>query len=617
MRGPRLVVTAVALMSLTAGAVAAAPASATTHAQISGSGSSWASSAVNQWIADLFVDGLQVVYTASGSAQGKLDFANKATDFAVTDVPYLGKDPVTGTVDSSEGRAYGDVPFVAGATTFPYHIRVAGKLVTNLRLSGETIAKIFTNRITNWDSPEITADNNGHALPSLPIIPVVHSEGSGASYEFTTYLADEHPHIWKAFAGNSKPTQYYPRQGNQIAENGSDGVMNYVSSSSADGAIGVDEYAYALAKNYPVANLENRAGYYVAPTEYGVAIALRNATIDETPTDPDYMRPDLNPVYDSTDRRAYPLSSYSSMLIPTSATDPRMTTAKRQTVAEFGYYGLCQGQAEVGPIGDAPLPLNLVKAGLIQIRRLHVADPAVDVASDTVGNCHNPTFVASKPGENYLGRIAPEPPACDRSGKGPCHSGATAAAASSMTIRASSDKIVAGGSVTIRGRLTSAKQPIGGAKVKFEQRILSQPWKTLRLMTTSLSGGLSATLPPIANAEYRFRFAGDAAHAKSTSAIKRVDVALDLKAKIHHSKVASGGRAVIVGEVFPKRPYTMRLQQFFRHHWHNFYVNHHETPTFRIILDTGQRGTFRYRIRVGPTRRNAATTSPVLKLTVH
>ena len=51
----------------------------------------------------------------------------------------------------------------------------------NLRLSGETLAKIFTNQITNWDDPEITRDNNGVPLPSLPIIPVVQSEGSGST----------------------------------------------------------------------------------------------------------------------------------------------------------------------------------------------------------------------------------------------------------------------------------------------------------------------------------------------------------------------------------------------------------------------------------------------------
>jgi phosphate transport system substrate-binding protein len=99
----------------------------------------------------------------------------------VTADGYQGFDPVTGVSDTSQGRPYAYLPIAAGGTSFPYQIRYDGQQVENLRLSGETLAKIFTNQITNWDDPEITKDNNGHALPSLPITPVVQSEGSGAT----------------------------------------------------------------------------------------------------------------------------------------------------------------------------------------------------------------------------------------------------------------------------------------------------------------------------------------------------------------------------------------------------------------------------------------------------
>jgi phosphate transport system substrate-binding protein len=65
------------------------PASAdVSHALIQGSGSSWAANAVNQWIADVQSSGLQVVYTDSGDAQGRRDFANRTSDFAVTSLGY-------------------------------------------------------------------------------------------------------------------------------------------------------------------------------------------------------------------------------------------------------------------------------------------------------------------------------------------------------------------------------------------------------------------------------------------------------------------------------------------------------------------------------------------------
>jgi phosphate ABC transporter phosphate-binding protein len=399
----------------------AAPAGAeASHTLIQGSGSSWSSNAVNQWIADVEPNGLQVVFTASGSAQGRKDFAYDTTDFAVSDIGYQGKDTVSGQDDTSQGRVFAYLPVVAGGTSFPYQIRVGGQLVRNLRLSGLTLAKIFTNKITDWSDPAITADNNGHALPSLPIIPVVHSEGSGSTAQFTRYLDKQYPALWRPYFGGPGLTEYYPRQGSQIAQNGSDGVINFVTSSSGNGSIGYDEYSYALNKDYPVAKVENAAGYFTAPTQYNVAVALTQAQINMDKSSPDYLLQNLDKVYTYDDQRTYPLSSYSYMIIPTGATDSRMTTAKRQTLADFLYYSVCQGQAEMGPIGYSPLPVNLVQASFDQVAKLKQADAKVDLTNRDVSTCDNPTFVAGQPSRNYLAEIAPQPPACDKAGAGPC-----------------------------------------------------------------------------------------------------------------------------------------------------------------------------------------------------
>ena len=391
---------------------------ANSHALIQGSGSSWSSNAVNQWIADVQSSGLQVVFSATGSAQGRKDFANKTTDYAVSDIGYLGHDPVTGETDTSQGRAYSYLPIVAGGTAFPYQVRVGGQLVKNLRLSGQTLARIFTNKITNWNDPRITADNNGRKLPSLPIIPVVHSEGSGSSAQFTKFLDTQYASTWRPFLGQAGSTEYFPRKGQAIAQNGSDGVMNFVSQSAANGAIGYDEYSYALGKNWPVAKIENNNGYFTLPTQYNVAVALTQAIINTDKTSP-IPAWRLTTSFVGTAAR-HPLSSCSHAAIPTAADDSRMTTPKRQTLADYLYYSLCQGQAEMGPIGYSPLPINLVSASFEQTAKLKAADPGVDITSRNVSTCHNPTFVAGQPKRNYLAEIAPQPPQCDKRGAGPC-----------------------------------------------------------------------------------------------------------------------------------------------------------------------------------------------------
>jgi phosphate transport system substrate-binding protein len=393
------------------------------HTLIQGSGSSWAANAVNQWVADVQQQGLQVVYNPSGDAQGRQDFANKTSDFAVTSLGYQGVDNATGVSDTAQGRDFAYLPIAAGGTAFPYQIRVQGKQVRTLRLSGETLAKIFADKITNWDDPEITSDNNGHALPSLPITPVVQSEGSGSTYQLTKYFATDYPSIWTTGA-----TEYFVRTGTQIAQNGSDGAMNYVSSKQANGSIGYVEYSYALSQNYPVAKLLNKAGYYTLPTQYNVAVALEKAQINEDKSSPNYLLQTLTNVYTDPDPRTYPLSSYVYEIEPIGkypSPESKITPAKRQTIADFTYYSICQGQHEIGPIGYSPLPVNLVEAGFGQLQKLKTADPSLDLSNRNVKTCNNPTFVPGHPSANYLAKIAPQPPACDKVGAGPCADGVT------------------------------------------------------------------------------------------------------------------------------------------------------------------------------------------------
>jgi len=394
-------------------------AAATVYAQIEGTGSTWSELIVQQWIADVNANGMQVVYTGGGSSKGRKDFSQNSTDFAISEIPYQGVDE-QGNADNSNGREFAYLPIVAGGTAFTYQLKIGDQLVRNLRLSGETIAKIFTNQITNWNDPAITADNNGRAFPSLPITPVVRSDGSGTTAQFTTWLDHEHPDIWRPFFGQEGLTSYFPRKGRAIAQAGSDQVMNTIAGFAGNGTIGYVEYSYPVNKDYPVVKVLNQGGYFVEPTQYNVAVALTKARINQDETSQLYLTQILDDVYTATDPRAYPLSSYSYMIIPTAADDPRMTTAKRQTLADFMFYSLCAGQSKAGPYGYSPLPLNLVQAGFDQLTKLKAADPAVDLQDRDVTRCNNPTFVAGNLAKNHLAEIAPLPAECDKAGEGPC-----------------------------------------------------------------------------------------------------------------------------------------------------------------------------------------------------
>ncbi len=391
------------------------------YGQIEGSGSTWSQVIVDQWIADVNANGMQVTYNGGGSSQGRKNFANNVTDFGITEIPYQGVDEY-GNADTSNGRSFAYLPIVAGGTAFTYHLEQGGTLMRDIRLSGQTIAKIFTNQISSWADPAIKADNNGRVLPDVPIVPVVRSDGSGTTAQFTTYLDKVFPSIWQPYFGKSGLTSYYPKKSGtkMIGAAGSDQVMNTVAAASGNGTIAYVEYSYPVNKGYPVVKVLNSAGFYVEPTQYNVAVALTKAQINTDEGSDRYLTQILDGVYTNPDPRAYPLSSYSYMLVPTGAGDQRMTTNKRQTLVDFMFYSLCEGQGKAGAYGYSPLPLNLVQAGFEQIAKLGTADAGVTVAGRDATQCNNPTFVAGDLSRNRLAEIAPAPGECDKAGAGPC-----------------------------------------------------------------------------------------------------------------------------------------------------------------------------------------------------
>lgn len=439
---------AIVAVSITIGA----PAQAATWEPITGTGSTWSQNALDQWRKNVAANyGMTVNYSGVGSSAGRRDFIQGSVDFAVSEIPFQTK-PEDGSAPEKPPRGYAYMPIVAGGTSFMYNLKINGKRVTNLRLSGETITRIFTGTIKNWSDPKIQADNPGLAMPDRPIVPVVRSDGSGSTAQFSLWMSKQHSSLWNAFCasvGRSSPcglTSQYPLFPGAKGQSGSSGVAGYVSQNYGEGAITYVEYSYAIEAGFPVAKVLNAAGYYIEPSASSVAVALLNAKINTTVGSADYLTQILDGVYNSTDPRTYPLSSYSYMIVPTEVGGV-FTAAKGATLGAFAKYMLCEGQQQAGPLGYSPLPMNLVLAGFDQIKRI----PGAGAVSLDVTSCNNPTF---KPGDslssNQLALSAPQPAACDKIGPNQCTTG-TAGATTETPVTGSGDGGSSTGGVTAAG----------------------------------------------------------------------------------------------------------------------------------------------------------------------
>ncbi len=419
MKSPALRRVAVSLVLIVTSLGVATPLSpahaATTYVPVSGAGSSWSANAVDQWRRNVQQYGMRVNFASTGSVDGRNQFKSGTVDYAVSETPYGLTD--NGVPDTPPTRPFAYMPIVAGGTAFMYNLNAGGNQITNLRLSGEVITKIFTGVITKWNDAAIAADNPSLTLPNRQIVPVVRSDGSGSTAQFTLWMSKQHSALWNNYCdsvGRATPcgqTSFYPTRSGAgfVAQPNSQGVSGYVAQRANEGTITYVEYSYALKTGFPVVKVLNKSGYYVEPTASNVAVALLGATINDDASSPQYLTQNLGGVYNNSDKRAYPLSSYSYMIIPTSV-QGSFTRDKGKTLAAFSNYFLCEGQQQAEVLGYSPLPINLVQAGLEQVKLI----PGAVTTEIDITACNNPTFSAS--GENLLAAKAPMPSECDKIG---------------------------------------------------------------------------------------------------------------------------------------------------------------------------------------------------------
>jgi phosphate ABC transporter phosphate-binding protein len=412
---------------------------ADSYVPISGSGSTWSQNALDQWrknVASNF--SMTVNYAGSGSSAGRTEFINQTVDFAISEIPFQ-SNPEDGSPPEVPQSSFAYMPIVAGGTSLMYHLKIGGKRVTNLRLSGEVIAKIFAGQISKWNDPAIQADNPALAMPDRPITPVYRSDGSGTSAQFTLWMSKQFPSVWTQGMKSQFPQVTPAFKG----QNGSLGVAGYVSQNYGEGAITYVEYSYAMKSGFPVAKVLNKAGYYVEPTFQSVAVALMSAAIN-----PDLTQ-NLDGVYNSTDPRTYPMSSYSYMIVPTQ-TNKIFTNEKGKTLSKFAAYMICEGQQQAAALGYSPLPMNLVQAGSAVLEKIPGTIGGVDFNS-----CNNPTFKpGDSPSSNQLAASAPQPRDCDKQGPTQClggTGGATEETPQTGTGGVGGDGSTAGGAVGAAG----------------------------------------------------------------------------------------------------------------------------------------------------------------------
>jgi phosphate ABC transporter phosphate-binding protein len=351
---------------------------------VTGAGSTWVQIALDQWRADYAHFGYEINYNGVGSSAGRQFYIINQVDFAATEIPFQPDE--VGQLQA-EHKSYQYLPDVAGGTSLMYNLHnTAGQRITTLNLDSNAAVLIFTGKIDSWQDPAITRLNPGVHIRDTRITPVIRSDGSGTSAQFSLYLQNQQPSLWNQFVqqnGCPAPCSQWPAFLGAVQQNGSDGVANFIANDTlGQGAIGYVEAGYAYGRDFPVGNLHNRSGHFVQPSSQNVATALTHATLNHDLTQ------NLVGVYNAPEANAYPMSSYSYMVTPT-AEGFGFTAAKGQVLSGWIVYIACKGQQSAAPLGYSPLPKNLIQADFAAVNRIpgHVTTPPIDYQ-----HCPNPNL---------------------------------------------------------------------------------------------------------------------------------------------------------------------------------------------------------------------------------
>ena len=210
--------------------------------------------------------GVGMNYQSIGSGGGIKQITAKTVDFGASDAPMKGVD--------LEKNGLVQFPAIMGGVVPVYNLK--GVKSGEVRLTGALIAEIYLGKVKTWNDPAITKLNPGVNLPNQAISAVNRSDGSGTTFLFTNYLSKVSPE-WKSSIGEGTAVKWSTGVGGK----GNEGVANYVA--RIDGSIGYVEYAYAKQNKLSHAQMINKDGQLVTPSDDSFKAAAASADWSSVP----------------------------------------------------------------------------------------------------------------------------------------------------------------------------------------------------------------------------------------------------------------------------------------------------------------------------------------------
>jgi phosphate transport system substrate-binding protein len=298
-------------------------------ANISGAGATFPAPVYAKW-AEVYrgKTGVGLNYQAIGSGGGIKQIQARTVAFGATDKP----------LKSPELTKAGllQFPTVLGGVT-PI-VNLPGVAPGKLKLNGPLLADIYLGNVKRWNDPRIAALNPGVRLLPMPITVVHRSDGSGTSFQFTSYLAMKSP-AWARKVGANDAVAWPIGLGGK----GNDGVSAFVKQTI--GAIGYVEYAYAKQNKAAFVLVQNKAGQYPQPVAANFTAAAAGADWAHAPGN--YML-----LLDEPGPTSWPITAATFVLVQKKQSD----AASGAEVLKFFDWAYRNGDGAAAALDYVPMP---------------------------------------------------------------------------------------------------------------------------------------------------------------------------------------------------------------------------------------------------------------------
>ena len=336
--------------ALTAAAFISAP--LTVQAQnvtLTGAGSTFAAPLYSKWAAEYKKShsNVEINYQAIGSGGGIRQVSTGTVDFGGTDGPMN-----DAQLADAKSKLHTDIlhfPTALGAAVPIYNVP---GVASDLKFTQDALAGIFLGKITKWNDPAIASANPGVKLPAANILVVHRSDGSGTTYTWADFLSKVSPE-WKSRIGVGSSISWPVGLGGK----GNDGVAGLVKQTA--NSIGYVELVYAVQNKISYGEVRNSSGKFIKAGLASVSAAAAGA-VKNMPAD---FRVSIT---DAPNAEAYPISTFTWMLIPRSVPDKN----KAAVLKEFLKWSLTTGQNECEALTYAKLPKEVVTREAIAIGTL-------------------------------------------------------------------------------------------------------------------------------------------------------------------------------------------------------------------------------------------------------